>query len=199
MAYMKVLLRSKSTLHLARAPSLRSWATFMGIIAMGLGLLIYSDEGILWKLFWFFCTVFVAISSLDDWEDCVIDRESSVVKLERDRLMERLVMPTQKARSVVADISEVCHVEVEQEDIRFFGRGYYVALHMTSGMVLPVTEKCTLGNSREHQQIADAIKDFLQEELSRNQELYVRQADQDIYSSSSSSDEEIIDAENTKK
>ncbi|XP_038064515.1 cytochrome b-245 chaperone 1-like [Patiria miniata] len=199
MAYMTVLSRSKSKLHLARAPGMRSWATFIGIVSMGVGLLIYSDEGILWKLFWFFCTVFVAISSLDDWESCIIDRGSSLIKLERDRLLERLIMPFQKARSVVADISEVCSVEVEQEDIKFFGRGYYVALQMTSGMVLPVTEKCTLGNSKDHQQIADMIKDFLQEELTKNQEYFVGQTTEENYSSSSSSDAEVNDEAKTKE
>ncbi|XP_033630793.1 cytochrome b-245 chaperone 1-like isoform X2 [Asterias rubens] len=193
MVYMRVVSRSKSILHLARSPGLRSWATFVGIVSIGIGLLIYSTEGIMMKLFWFLCTVFVAISSLDDWEECIIDRDTLIIKLNRERLMERLLMPFQKARSVVADVSEVCSVMVEHEDIKFFGRGYYVTLQMNTGMLLPITEKCTLGDSREHQQIADVIDDFLKPELIRNKDL-----NNDLiggYSSSSSDTDAVADTD----
>ncbi|XP_788217.1 cytochrome b-245 chaperone 1 [Strongylocentrotus purpuratus] len=160
MAYMSVVAHNDKMLHLARSPGFRAWATFFGILAIGGGMVIFSHDDWLWKSFCLFCCGFVAICSLDDWEECIIEKDGDIL-LKRFSLVEKILRPKQNQRQVIAESSSIVKAEVEAEDIRFFGRGRLVMLYFSAGYTLPLTEKCTLGDGSDHEVIAKIIQKFL--------------------------------------
>lgn len=161
MGYMQVISQTDRILHLSRSPGLRGWSTFIGILSIGIGMMIFSGDSPTWKIFCLVCCLFVSFCSLDDWEECIFDKTKGEVTLKKFSLVERVLKPTDSQRHVQANLDEIAGVGVEQEDIRFFGRGKCVLLNFVSGFSLPLTEKCTLGNGKEHIAIADTIGNFL--------------------------------------
>lgn len=190
MVYMSVVSRTEKTLHLARIPGLRAWSTFVGILAVGLGMVIFSNDDWLWKCFCLFCCGFVAICSLDDWEECIIEKGGEI-RLKRFSLIEKLLRPSESQREIVAETDSVMKAEVQAEKIRFFGTGRVVMLTFSAGYTMPLTEKCTLGDGMDHQYVADIIHAYL--DLGQKTWMgmeYKAPDTQPPPSSSSSSDEE---------
>ncbi|XP_072043757.1 cytochrome b-245 chaperone 1-like [Amphiura filiformis] len=167
MAYMHVVSQSDEKLHLARSPGIRAWSTFVGILAVGVSMMVYSGDNPVWKIFCLVCCLFVSVCSLDDWEECILDKNKGEVILKKFSLVEKMLKPNDSQRLVQASLEEISGVEVEQEDIRFFGRGKCVLLNFISGFSLPITEKCTLGSGKEHIAIADTIGNFLELEIQK--------------------------------
>ncbi|XP_041473672.1 cytochrome b-245 chaperone 1-like [Lytechinus variegatus] len=186
MVYMSVAARNEKMLHLARSPGFRAWSTFFGILAIGCGMVIFSNDDWLWKSFCLFCCGFVAICSLDDWEECIIEKDGDIL-LKRFSLIEKILRPKENQRQVIAESSSIVKAEVEAEDIRFFGKGRLVMLYFSAGYTLPLTEKCTLGDGSDHEVIAELIRKFLELEKKTWVQMEFHSPNKQPQSSSSSS------------
>lgn len=194
MTYMSVKSKNADVLHLVRGPGLRSWGVFMGILSIGFGVVFFSreDESVLWKVFCFCCSVLGAFLSLDDWEECILDKKNDQVQLKRLSLVEKAMYPRGESTNVVtAFLSHVTDVRMEEEDVRYFGRARYLLLVFRDGYSLPLTVKATKGSGENHLAILKVIQDFLHiEESERPQEVLQErkeETDEDDSSSSSSS------------
>ncbi|XP_071478028.1 cytochrome b-245 chaperone 1 homolog [Diadema antillarum] len=201
MPYMSVVSQDDKMLHLSRVPGLRAWSTSIGILAVGVGMVVFSTDDWLWKTFCLCCCMFVATCALDDWEECFIEKEGEI-HLKRFSLIEKLLRPRESQREVVVDAKSVIKADVEMEDIRFFGRGHVVMLHFSLGYSMPLTEKCTLGDGSDHQKIADVIHHFLDLDQKVFTHMEFRggneQPSASSSSSSSSSDDEGGEKEKTR-
>lgn len=171
---MKVKLKNSDVLHLVREPGLRSWSVFVGIFSIGLGVVFFSheDDSMLWKLFCFSCGVLGAFLSLDDWEECILDRKKDLVQLKRLSLIERIVFARKESANVVtASLSHVIDVQMAEENVKFFGKAKYLLLVFKDGYSLPLAIKATKGSGENHLAILKVIQDFLQiEEANRSTE-----------------------------
>ncbi|XP_071965390.1 cytochrome b-245 chaperone 1-like isoform X3 [Antedon mediterranea] len=156
MVYMKVHSETEGRLHLKRTPGIRSWSILIGFFAIGFGLWKYTVDSLPWKLLYISFCFMIGVTSIDDWEDCIIDKKKNEVRISKSGLIRKIC-------SIVAppNFQEVKYADVE-EDVTKLGKGCYVVLRMESGMALPLTDTCTLGaDSSEHRDIADKINAFL--------------------------------------
>ncbi|XP_064608937.1 cytochrome b-245 chaperone 1-like [Liolophura sinensis] len=161
MGYITVKEESKERLHLAREPSIWSYSILVGLIAFGFGAAYYGSDCLLWKVVYVAGAIFLGISCLEDWEDCVFDMNSGQVKLHKLSLMQKLLRPSQEQPAVVTELSGIVDVRVEEEKVRYFGKGHQVVLYFDTGLSMGITDACTFGDNREHSAIADKISSFL--------------------------------------
>lgn len=50
--------------------------------------------------------------------------------------------------SVVLDLTELCDVCVQEERVRYLGKGYLLTLRLAAGFSYPLTQSATLGGRR---------------------------------------------------
>ncbi|PIK47230.1 hypothetical protein BSL78_15919 [Apostichopus japonicus] len=135
------------------------------ILSIGLGVVVFSheDDSMLWKLFCFSCGVLGAFLSLDDWEECILDRKKDLVQLKRLSLVERVVFARKESCNVVtAPLSHVIDAQMAEDEVKFFGKAKYLLLVFKDGYSLPLTIKATRGSGENHLAVLNFIQDFLQ-------------------------------------
>ncbi|XP_040495866.1 cytochrome b-245 chaperone 1 isoform X2 [Ursus maritimus] len=149
--YMQVESRTSSCLHLKRAPGIRSWS------------LLVDSLG--WKLFYVTGCLFVAVQNLEDWEEAVFNKSTGQVVLKTFSLYRKLLTLFRAGH----DQGEVCSVRdvgldvnVEEEKIRYFGKGYVVVLRFVTGFSHPLTQNGVMGHRSDVEAIAKLIATFLE-------------------------------------
>ncbi|XP_051888950.1 cytochrome b-245 chaperone 1 [Pristis pectinata] len=162
MAYMIVEEKTDSILHLTRSPGIRSWSVLVGIGSIGLAAAYYSTDNWAWKLFYVAGCFFVAIQNLEDWEEVVFDKIKGTAVLKNFNLYTRiLTMWSNSQEQVVTQIQHIRDVTVEEERIRYLGKGYVVVLRFATGFSHPLTQSAVLSNQSDVSAIADLIINFL--------------------------------------
>nr|XP_006814660.1 PREDICTED: uncharacterized protein C17orf62 homolog isoform X2 [Saccoglossus kowalevskii] len=148
MTYMKIAKKSDRILHLSREPGIRAWSMFVGVISIGIGAVYFSLDNIVWTSVCILGSFIIAMSCLDDWEECIFNKGTKEVRMKTFNLMQKLVLPAGKQRQVVANLSDIIAVRVQEEDIKYAGKGHYVVLVFGTGFVIPIAERCTIGDKK---------------------------------------------------
>ncbi|XP_063512454.1 cytochrome b-245 chaperone 1 isoform X6 [Pongo pygmaeus] len=131
--YLQVETRTSSRLHLKRAPGIRSWS------------LLVDSLG--WKLFYVTGCLFVAVQNLEDWEEAVFDKSTGKVVLKTFSLYKKLLTLFRAGHDqVVVLLHDVRDVSVEEEKVRYFGKGYMVVLRLATGFSHPLTQSAVMGH-----------------------------------------------------
>ncbi|XP_068613383.1 cytochrome b-245 chaperone 1 homolog [Brachionichthys hirsutus] len=200
MGYMTVEEHSGSLLHLKRSPGIRSWSLLVGIASVGLAAAYYSPDSILWKLFYVTGCLFVAMQNMEDWEEAVFDKTKNLVELKSFSLYTLVLTLWRKGQEkVVLDLTQLCDVCVQEEKVRYLGKGYLLMLRLAAGFSYPLTQSATLGGRSDVEALAALLKHFLGlEELQqrRRQEEeakaeYGEDEEEDSLDSCDSEDEEV--------
>ncbi|XP_051490524.1 cytochrome b-245 chaperone 1 isoform X1 [Apus apus] len=184
--YMLVEKRTSSHLHLKRSPGIRSWSLFVGIASIGLAAAYYSADGLAWKLFYMAGCFFVAAQNLEQWEEAVFDKNKGTVCLKTFNLYKKLLTFSKGGNEqVVALLPEIRAVQVEEEVVRYFGKGYLVLLRFGTGFAHPLTQSAVLGCRSDVEAVAKLITSFLgldriesQQDLSQSSETEASDADE---------------------
>ncbi|NXG64990.1 CYBC1 protein, partial [Hemiprocne comata] len=184
--YMLVEKRTSSHLHLKRSPGIRSWSLFVGIASIGLAAAYYSADSLAWKLFYMAGCFFVAAQNLEQWEEAVFDKNKGTVCLKTFNLYKKLLTFSKGGNEqVVAALPEIRAVHVEEELVRYFGKGYLVLLRFGTGFAHPLTQSAVLGCRSDVEAVAKLITSFLgldrvesQQDLSHSSETEASDADE---------------------
>ncbi|PNI21483.1 C17orf62 isoform 36 [Pan troglodytes] len=147
--YLQVETRTSSRLHLKRAPGIRSWSLLVGILSIGLAAAYYSGDSLGWKLFYVTGCLFVAVQNLEDWEEAIFDKSTGKVVLKTFSLYKKLLTLFRAGHDqVVVLLHDVRDVSVEEEKVRYFGKGYMVVLRLATGFSHPLTQSAVMGHRR---------------------------------------------------
>ncbi|XP_037546629.1 cytochrome b-245 chaperone 1 homolog [Nematolebias whitei] len=172
MGYMTVEEHSPTLLHLKRSPGIRSWSLLIGITSIGLAAAYYSSDSVPWKLFYIAGCLFVAIQNMEEWEEAVFDKTKNQIQLKTTSLYASVLTLWRKGQErVVLDLTQLCDVCVQEERVRYLGRGFLVMLRLAAGFSYPLTQSATLGGRSDVEAVAALLKRFLGlEELQRRQQ-----------------------------
>ncbi|XP_025324207.1 cytochrome b-245 chaperone 1 [Canis lupus baileyi] len=161
--YMQVESRSSSCLHLKRAPGIRSWSLLVGILSIGLAAAYYSGDSLGWKLFYVTGCLFVAVQNLEDWEEAIFNKSTGKVVLKTFSLYRKLLTLFRAGHDqVVVLLNDIRDVNVEEEKVRYFGKGYVVVLRFATGFSHPLTQSAVMGHRSDVEAIAKLIATFLE-------------------------------------
>ncbi|XP_053565795.1 cytochrome b-245 chaperone 1 homolog [Bombina bombina] len=161
--YMQVESRTGSLLHLKRSPGIRSWSLLVGISSVGLAAAYYSTDTWAWKLFYMAGCVFVAIQNLEDWEEAIFDRKMGKAILKTFNLYKKLLTMCRGGHDqVVVRLNDIRDVNVEEEKVRYFGKGYLIVLRFVTGISHPLTQSAVMSNRSDVEAIARLLTSFLE-------------------------------------
>ncbi|XP_062447479.1 cytochrome b-245 chaperone 1 isoform X3 [Rhea pennata] len=147
--YMLVENRTSFLLHLKRSPGIRSWSLFFGIASIGLAAAYYSADSLAWKLFYMAGCLFMAAQNLEQWEEAIFDKNKGTICLKTFNLYKKILTLSRGGNEqVVALLHEIRDVNVEEETVRYFGKGYLVVLRFVTGFSHPLTQSAVLGCRR---------------------------------------------------
>ncbi|NWR80898.1 CYBC1 protein, partial [Centropus unirufus] len=186
--YMLVEHRTSSYLHLKRSPGIRSWSLCVGIASIGLAAAYYSADSLAWKLFYMAGCFFVAAQNLEQWEEAVFDKSKGTLCLKTFNLYKKLLTFSKGGtEQVVALLHEIRDVNVEEETVRYFGKGYLVVLRFVTGFSHPLTQSAVLGCRSDVEAIARLLTGFLgldrverQQDLSQSSETEASDVDEPL-------------------
>ncbi|XP_053308864.1 cytochrome b-245 chaperone 1 homolog [Spea bombifrons] len=164
--YMQVENRTGTLLHLKRSPSIRSWSLLVGIGSVGLAAAYFSTDTWAWKLFYVAGCVFVAIQNMEDWEEAIFDKKSGKLILKTFNVYKKLLTLWRGGQEqVVVSLSEIRAVNVEEEKVRYFGKGYLIILRFATGISHPLTQSAVLGGRSDVEAVAKLLTTFLELDL----------------------------------
>lgn len=174
MGYMTVETSSPTLLHLKRSPGIRSWSLLVGIASVGLAAAYYSSDSIPWKLFYVAGCLFVALQNMEEWEEAVFDKAKKLIELRTVSLYALVLTLWRKGHeTIVLDLAQLCDVCVEEERVRYLGKGYHVMLRLAAGISYPLTQSATVGGRSDVEAVASLVKRFLGlDEMQREQQEY---------------------------
>lgn len=162
-------------LHLKRSPGIRSWSILVGIASVGLAAAYYSSDSILWKMFYVTGCFFVALQNMEEWEEAVFNKSKNEIELKTFSLYTMLLTLWKSGHEkVLLDLRHLRDVSVQEERVRYLGKGYLVVLRLATGFSYPLTQSATLGSRSDVEALAALLKRFLGLE-----ELQQRLADDD--------------------
>lgn len=160
---MQVETRSSSCLHLTRAPGVRSWSLLVGILSIGLATAYYGGDSLGWKLFYVTGCLFVAVQNLEDWEEAIFNKSTGKVILKTFSLYRKLLTLSRAGHDqVVVLLHDIRDVNVEEEKVRYFGKGYVAVLRFATGFSHPLTQSAVMGHRSDVEAIARLITSFLE-------------------------------------
>ncbi|XP_070847144.1 cytochrome b-245 chaperone 1 homolog isoform X2 [Chaetodon trifascialis] len=179
MGYMTVEEHSLTLLHLKRSPGIRSWSLLVGVASVGLAAAYYSSDSIFWKLFYVTGCLFVAMQNMEEWEEAVFDKTKNLIELKSSSLYTLVLTLWRRGQEkVVLDLAQLCDVCVQEERVRYLGKGYLLMLRLAAGFSYPLTQSATLGGRSDVEAVAALLKRFLGlEELQKRRQ----QEDQEEY------------------
>ncbi|KAM9336369.1 cytochrome b-245 chaperone 1 homolog [Symphorus nematophorus] len=191
MGYMRVEEQTFTLLHLKRSPGIRSWSLLVGIASVGLAAAYYSSDGILWKLFYVTGCLFVAMQNMEEWEEAVFDKTKNLIELKSFSLYAFILTLWRKGHEkVVLDLTQLCDICVQEERVRYLGKGYVLVLRLAAGFSYPLTQSATLGGRSDVEAIAELLKRFLGlEELQQRRQ----QEEEAEYGEEEEEEEESLD------
>ncbi|XP_016335698.1 uncharacterized protein C17orf62 homolog [Sinocyclocheilus anshuiensis] len=169
MGYMVVEKHTSDLLHLKRSPGIRSWSLLVGIASVGLAAAYYSADSILWKMFYVTGCFFVALQNMEEWEEAVFDKSKSEIELKTFSLYTMILTMWKRGHEkVVLDLRHLRDVSVQEERVRYLGKGYLLVMRLATGFSHPLTQSATLGSRSDVEALAALLKRFLGlEELQR--------------------------------
>lgn len=172
MGYMTVEDQSSTLLHLKRSPGIRSWSLLVGIASVGLTAAYYSSDSIPWKLFYVAGCLFVAMQNMEEWEEAVFDKTKNLIELKTFSLYTLVLTLWRKGQEkVVLDLDQLCDICVQEERVRYLGKGYLLMLKLAAGFSYPLTQSATLGGRSDVEAVAALLKRFLAlEELQKRRQ-----------------------------
>ncbi|XP_060951125.1 cytochrome b-245 chaperone 1 homolog [Limanda limanda] len=196
MGYMTVEEHSSTLLHLKRSPGIRSWSLLVGITSVGLAAAYYSSDSILWKLFYVTGCLFVAMQNMEEWEEALFDKTKNLIELKTISLYASILTLWRKGQEkVVLDLTQLCDICVQEEKVRYLGKGYLLMLRLAAGFSYPLTQNAMLGGRSDVEALAALLKRFvgledLQQQRRKNEEEAEVGEEEDFADSSSDSDDE---------
>ncbi|XP_069012268.1 cytochrome b-245 chaperone 1 homolog [Embiotoca jacksoni] len=162
MGYMMVEEYSSNLLHLKRSPGIRSWSLLVGVASVGLAAAYYSSDSIPWKLFYVTGCLFVAMQNMEEWEEAVFDKTKNLIELKTFSLYAYILTLWRKGQEkVVLDLTQLCDVCVQEERVRYLGKGYLLMLRLAAGFSYPLTQSAMLGGRSDVEAVAALLKRFL--------------------------------------
>ncbi|KAA8581091.1 hypothetical protein FQN60_002672, partial [Etheostoma spectabile] len=162
MGYMTVEEHSSTLLHLKRSPGIRSWSLLVGIASVGLAAAYYSSDSVLWKLFYVTGCLFVAMQNMEEWEEAVFDKAKNLIELKTFSLYAVVLTLWKKGQErVVLDLTQLCDICVQEEKVRYLGKGYVLMLRLAAGFSYPLTQSATLGGRSDVEALAALLKRFV--------------------------------------
>ncbi|MXQ87209.1 hypothetical protein E5288_WYG007660 [Bos mutus] len=134
-----------------------------GILSIGLAAAYYSGDSLGWKLFYVTGCLFVAVQNLEDWEEAIFNKSTGKVVLKTFSLYRKLLTLCRAGHDqVVVLLSDIRDVNVEEEKVRYFGKGYVVVLRFATGFSHPLTQSAVMGHRSDVEVIAKLITTFLE-------------------------------------
>lgn len=196
MGYMTVEEQSPTLLHLKRSPGIRSWSLLVGIASIGLAAAYYSSDSLLWKLFYVSGCLFVAMQNMEEWEEAVFDKTKNLIELKTFSLYAYILTLWRKGQEkVILDMTHLRDICVQEERVRYLGKGYLLMLRLATGFSYPLTQSATLGGRSDVEAVAALLKRFVGlEELKRRSQLEQEEdygADEEEEEESSNSEGEL--------
>ncbi|XP_076855772.1 cytochrome b-245 chaperone 1 homolog isoform X1 [Brachyhypopomus gauderio] len=172
MVYMVVEKHSNDVLHLKRSPGIRSWSLLVGIASVGLAAAYYSSDSVLWKLFYITGCLFVALQNMEEWEDAVFDKTKGKVELKTFSLYAKILTLWRNGHDkVLLDLRHLRDISIQEEKVRYLGKGYVLVLRMATGFSHPLTQSATVGGRSDVEALVALLKRFLGlEALQKKQE-----------------------------
>lgn len=162
MGYMTVEEHSATRLHLKRSPGIRSWSILIGVSSVGLTAAYYSADSIPWKLFYVAGCLFVAMQNMEEWEEAVFDKTKNRIELKTFSLYALVLTLWKKGQEkVVLDLTQLCDICVQEEKVRYLGKGYLLMLRLAAGLSYPLTNSATMGGRSDVEEMAALLKRFL--------------------------------------
>ncbi|CAK6974281.1 cytochrome b-245 chaperone 1 homolog [Scomber scombrus] len=158
MGYMTVEVNTSTLLHLKRSPGIRSWSLLV--------------DSILWKLFYVTGCLFVAMQNMEEWEEAVFDKTKNLIELKTISLYTLILTLRRKGQEkIVLDLTHLRDISIQEEKVRYLGKGYVLVLRLATGFSYPLTQNATLGGRSDVEAISVLLKRFLGlEELQRRQQ-----------------------------
>ncbi|CAL1615217.1 unnamed protein product [Knipowitschia caucasica] len=189
MGYMRVEEHSPTLLHLKRAPGIRSWSLLVGIASIGLAAAYYSSDSVLWRLFYICGCLFVAMQNMEEWEEAMFDKNQGTIELKSFSLYTYILTLYKKGHEkVVLDMRHLQDVCVQEEKVRYLGKGYLLVLRLATGFSYPMTQSATLGGRSDVEEVAALLKRFLKLEDLHRPEQHEEEEEEE---SSSQSEQEL--------
>jgi len=161
MTYVHVKEETEDKLHLTREPSIRAWSILVALIALGFGAAYYSADYLLWKLAYISGAVFVGLSCMEDWEECVLDKKEEKVIFRKESLIQKMFQAKEGPKVVVGNLNELIAVRVQEEEVKYAGVGHLVVLLFSPGYSIGITDTATLENRGEHEAVAAKVSSFV--------------------------------------
>ncbi|XP_056127404.1 cytochrome b-245 chaperone 1 homolog [Rhinichthys klamathensis goyatoka] len=162
MGYMVVEKHTSDLLHLKRSPGIRSWSLLVGIASVGLAAAYYSADSILWKMFYVTGCFFVALQNMEEWEEAVFDKSKNEIELKTFSIYTMILTLWRRGHErVVLDLRHLRDVSVQEERVRYLGKGYLLVLRLATGFSHPLTRSATLGSRSDVEALAALLKRFL--------------------------------------
>ncbi|XP_039990458.1 cytochrome b-245 chaperone 1 homolog [Xiphias gladius] len=195
MGYMTVEEQSSTLLRLKRSPGIRSWSLLVGIASVGLAAAYYSSDSIPWKVFYVAGCLFVAMQNMEEWEEAVFDKTKNLIELKTISLYASVLTLWRKGQEkVVLDLTQLCDICVQEERVRYLGRGYLLMLRLAAGFSYPLTQSATLGGRTDVEAVAALLKRFLgleelQQRRQQEEEAEYGEEEDSLDNSSDSDDE----------
>ncbi|KAA0725030.1 hypothetical protein E1301_Tti010644 [Triplophysa tibetana] len=162
MGYMVVEKHTFDMLHLKRSPGIRSWSLLVGIASVGFAAAYYSSDSILWKMFYVTGCLFVALQNMEEWEEAVFNKSKKEIELKSFSLYAMILTLCKRGHeTVLLDLRHLRDVSVQEEKVRYLGKGYLLVLRLATGFSHPLTHSATLGSRCDVEAVAALIKRFL--------------------------------------
>ncbi|XP_013845269.1 uncharacterized protein C17orf62 homolog isoform X2 [Sus scrofa] len=129
--------------------------------AMVAGAVLADSLG--WKLFYVSGCLFVAVQNLEDWQEAIFSKSTGKVVLKTSSLYRKLLTLCRAGHEqVVVQLSDIRDVSVEEEKVRYFGKGHVVVLRFATGFSHPLTQSAVMGHRGDVEAIARLITTFLE-------------------------------------
>ncbi|TRY87143.1 hypothetical protein DNTS_010212 [Danionella cerebrum] len=153
MGYMVVETHTSEILHLRRSPGIRSWSILVGIASIGLAAAYYSSGK---KCF---------------LDEAVFDKSKHQIELKTFSLYTLLLTLWKRGHErVVLDLRDLRDISVQEEKVRYLGKGFLLVLRLATGFSYTLTQSATLGSRSDVEAFAALLKRFLNlDELQHNQ------------------------------
>ncbi|KAK9406833.1 putative protein C17orf62 like [Crotalus adamanteus] len=143
--------------------SIRSWSVLVGLSSIGIAAAYYSEDSLGWKLFYLVGCLFVATQNLEEWEEAIFEKDAGKVYLKSFSLYKKLLTFSRAGHEqVVVPLDEIQTVNVEEEKVRYFGKGYLIVLRFGTGFSHPLTQNAVMGCRSDVEAVANLIIGFLE-------------------------------------
>ncbi|XP_076459290.1 cytochrome b-245 chaperone 1 homolog [Babylonia areolata] len=185
MGYVTVKTHTDSHLCLCREPNHWSWAILAGAVGIGWGAAFYGTDDFLWKLLYISGAIYAGLLWMEGWEECELDKKTGEMKISRKTVFQKLFPEWTDQKIIVVNLDDIVGVRVDEEDVRYFGKSHIVVFLLNTGMTIGVTESYTFGSSKEHYEVAETLRTFLELDLPAQQ---VQDTDDYLGDGSSSED-----------